>query len=329
MKQLPKPSIQVLFLGLFCPVVVLSAFPLGFLGFGNSPFFGSADCQAAQASEYVIGVEDVLAITVRERPDLSGTFLVGPQGTIALPLLGEVKAAGMSPTQLSRELSRKLSVFRAGDAVVTVAQYNSRKVFVVGEVVRPGKYAFPVIPSVWHVLSEAGGPTDAALLGAVQIIRAGTGETVTVDVRKLISGEAEEEVRLFPGDTIRVPRKSVTAPEGQVVYVLGEVKNPGGYEVSFARDVVAALSAAGGPTEKADLRKVTIVRRTVSSSTTMEVNLDKFLRQGLISANPDLNPGDTITIPRKRSVFGALLTPAVLTALLSAIASIVVITSSS
>jgi polysaccharide export outer membrane protein len=235
----------------------------------------------------------------------------------------------MSPTELSKELSRKLSVFRAGDAVVTVAQYNSRKIFVVGEVVRPGKYAFPIIPSVWHVISEAGGPTDAALLGAVQIIRAGTGETITVDVRKLISGEAEEEIRLLPGDTVRVPRRSVAAPEGHVVYVLGEVKKPGGYEVSFAWDVVAALSAAGGPTEKADLRKVTIVRRTVSSSTTMEVNLNDFLRKGLISANPTLSSGDTITIPRKKSAFGALLTPAVLTALLSAIASIVVITSSS
>jgi len=136
-------------------------------------------------------------------------------------------------------------------------------------------------------------------------------------------------VRLFPGDTIRVPRKSVAAPEGNVVYVLGEVKTPGSYEVSFARDVVAAVSAAGGPTERADLRKVTIVRRTVSSSTTMEINLDKYLREGLLSGNPDLNPGDTITVPRKKSAFGAILTPAVLTALLSAIASIVVITSSS
>ncbi|UCF79683.1 MAG: SLBB domain-containing protein [Candidatus Eiseniibacteriota bacterium] len=295
---------------------------------GSPASSGPGTCEAAQAGEYVIGLEDVLAVTVRERPDLSGTFLVGPQGTIALPLLGEVKAAGMTPSQLSRELSRRLSVFRAGEAVVTVAQYNSRKIFVVGEVVKPGKYTFPAIPSVWHVLSEAGGPTDAALLGAVQIIRAGTGETVTVDVRKLISGESAEQVKLFPGDTIRVPRRSVTAPEGQVIYVLGEVQKPGSYEVAFAKDVVAAVSAAGGPTERADLRKITIVRRTVSASTTMEVNLDKYLRQGLLSANPDLRSGDTITVPRRRSAFGALTSPAVLTALLSAIASIVVITSS-
>jgi polysaccharide export outer membrane protein len=324
LKHLPRPPLSCLIYSVFA----FAAVSLSLAGLGACLFLSPDVCEAAQASEYVIGAEDVLAVTVRERPDLSGTFLVGPQGTIALPLLGEVKAAGMTPSQLSRELSRKLSVFRAGDAVVTVAQYNSRKIFVVGEVVRPGKYAFPIIPSVWHVLSEAGGPTDAALLGAVQIIRAGTGETITVDVRRLISGEAEEEVRLFPGDTVRVPRRSLSAPEGQVVYVLGEVKKPGGYEVTFARDVVAAISAAGGLTEKADLRKVTIVRRTVSSSTTMEVNLSKYLREGLLSANPDLNPGDTITVPRKRSAFGAILTPAVLTALLSAIASIVVITSS-
>jgi len=168
MKRFPKPSSRVLFFSVLFSIFAFTVAPLDLSWLENSMSLGSGACEAAQASEYVIGVEDVLTVTVRERPDLTGTFLVGPQGTIAHPLLGEVKAAGMTPSQLSRELSRKFSVFRAGDAVVTVAQYNSQKIFVVGEVVRPGKYAFAVIPSIWHVLSEAGGPTDAALLGAVQ-----------------------------------------------------------------------------------------------------------------------------------------------------------------
>ncbi|MFH0778672.1 MAG: polysaccharide biosynthesis/export family protein [Candidatus Eisenbacteria bacterium] len=320
MRSCTSPSQFVVFVAAFLLASVFCLSP------ELAPSRGS--CNAAEIPEYEIGVEDVLSVAVHERADLSGTFAVGPQGTVVLPLLGETKAAGMAPSQLSREITRKLSVFRVGEALVTVVQYNSRKIFVVGEVVKPGRYNFPSIPSVWQVLSEAGGPTEMALLSSVQVIRAGgTGETVTVDVSRVLSGESLESIKLYPGDTVRVPRKSISAPEGEVVYVLGEVKTPGGYEVAFARDVVAAVSAAGGATDRAELRKVTVVRRTSSATTTMQVNLEKYLKAGFLSANPGLRPGDTVNVPRKTTFWGAMLSPTVMTAFLSAIASIVVITS--
>jgi polysaccharide export outer membrane protein len=285
-------------------------------------------CDAADDTDYLIGVEDVIAIAVRERADLSGSFMVGPDGTLALPLLGEVKAAGLTPNQLSREVNRKLSVFNAGEATVSVAQYNSRKVFVVGEVVKPGKYSFPVIPSVWHVLSEAGGPTDAALLSGVQVIRARTGETITVDVRKLLDGQAPDQVKLQPGDTVRVPRRTAAAPEGSVVYVLGEVNSQGGYEAGIAKDVVSALAAAGGTTERSELRRIRLVRRGASTSTAMTVNLDRYLKDGLAVGNPETRPGDSIMVPSRRTWLSSFFSPGVLVAIVSAAASIAVITSS-
>jgi polysaccharide export outer membrane protein len=287
---------------------------------------GVRDCDAADDTDYLIGMEDVISVIVRERADLSGSFAVGPEGTLVLPLLGEVKAAGLTVSQLSRELNRKLSVFHAGEATVAVAQYNSRKVFVVGEVAKPGKYSFSVIPSIWDVLSEAGGPTEAALLGAVQVIRAKTGETMTVDVRKLLEGQAPDQVKLQPGDTVRVPRRTSAVPEGSVVYVLGEVRTPGGYESSIARDVVAAVAAAGGTTEKSELRKITLVRRGPSASTAIRVNLEKYLKEGLMAGNPETRPGDTIMIPAKRTWLSSFFSPGVLVAILSAAASIVIIT---
>jgi polysaccharide export outer membrane protein len=275
----------------------------------------------------VIGTEDVISVAVRERPDLTGSFTVGPDGTLAVPLVGEVKAAGLTVSELSRELNRKLSVFRAGEATVSVAQYNSRKVFVVGEVVKPGKYSFSVIPSIWHVLSEAGGPTDAALLSGVQVIRASTGETQTVDVRKLLEGQAPDQVKLRPGDTVRVPRRTSAAPEGSVVYVLGEVTSQGGYEAGIAKDVVSALAAAGGTTERSDLRKIRLVRRGPSVSTAMHVNLERYLREGVMAANPETRPGDTIMVPARTNWLSSFFTPGVLVAILSSAASIAIISS--
>jgi len=297
------------------------------------PFFPPKDsaltssvCEAAGEPEYVIGPEDVLSVVVRERPDLSGTFIVGPDGVVTLPLSGEVKASGLTPSQLSRELSRKLSVYRVGEVMVTVLQYNSRKIFVVGAVIKPGKYAFSVIPSIWDVLSEAGGPTEAAVLSAVEVIRAGTGETITVDARRVLRGEAKEQVKLQPGDTVRVPSRTSAAPQGNAVYVLGEVRSPGSYEVALARDVVAALLTAGGPTDMAELKKLYIVRRSGSEATTLRINLEKFLKEGVVAANPDLRPGDTITVPRKRTITGSVFSLVGLATLLSAVASVVIIT---
>jgi polysaccharide biosynthesis/export protein len=302
---------------------VASMFPL-FPANGNA--LTPSICEGAGEPEYVIGSEDVLSVVIRERADLSGTFIVGPDGVVTLPLLGDVKASGSTPSQFSRELSRKLSVYRVGEAMVTVLQYNSRKIFVVGAVTKPGKYSFSVIPSIWDVLSEAGGPTEAAVLSAVEVIRAGTGETITVDVRRVLSGEAKEQVKLQPGDTIRVPSKTSAAPQGTAVYVLGEVRSPGSYEVALARDVVAALLAAGGPTDMAELKKLYMVRRSGSEAITFRINLEKFLKEGVVAANPDVRPGDTIMVPRKRTVAGTVFSVAGLVTLLSAVASVMIIT---
>jgi len=249
-------------------------------------FLATSICEAADESEYVIGPTDVISVVTRERPDLSGTFIVSPEGNIVISLLGEVKAAGLTPSQLSRELTRKLSVFRVNEAVVTVLQYNSRRIFVVGEVAKPGKYTFAVIPSIWDVLSEAGGPTASALLSAVQVIRGDTGERLTVDMTKMLAGEAAERIELRPGDTIRVPSRTSVGSGGYSISILGEVRTSGTYEVALAKDLVSAVVAAGGPTEMADLKKIVVVRKSTSTTTVLKVNLEKFLKQGLALGNP-------------------------------------------
>jgi len=293
----------------------------------RSLFLVPGSCQAAEEAEYVIGPGDVLSIMTRARTDLSGSFVVSPGGTISLSLLGDVKVSDLTPSQLSKELTRRLSVFGVGEAVVTVTQYNSRKIFVVGAVAKPGKYAFSAIPSLWDVISEAGGPSADAVLSAVQIIRAGTGQVLTIDVGKLLGGEAVEPVKLLPGDTVRVPGKLSASRGESTVNVLGEVRSSGTYEVASAKDVVGAVVLAGGPTELADLKKVTIVRPGGASNIVLKVNLEKFLKEGMILGNPELRPGDTVMVPRKRTTLATIFSLAGIATVLSAVASIAIITS--
>jgi protein involved in polysaccharide export with SLBB domain len=161
----------------------------------------------------------------------------------------------------------------------------------------------------------------------VQVIRARTGETIIVDVRKLLDGQAPDQVKLQPGDTVRVPRRTGAAPEGSVVYVLGEVNSQGGYEAG-RENVVSALAAAGGTTERSELRRIRLVRRGASTSTAMIVNLDRYLKEGLMVGNPETRPGDTIMVPARRTWLSSFFSPGVLVTLLSAAASVAIIASS-
>jgi protein involved in polysaccharide export with SLBB domain len=91
---------------------------------------------------------------------------------------------------------------------------------------------------------------------------------------------------------------------------------------------VAAIAAAGGPTERAELRKVTLVRRGVLSSMTTELNFEKYLKEGLMSANPEVRAGDTIMVPARKTWLSSFFSPTVLTAMFSAVVSIILITTS-
>jgi polysaccharide biosynthesis/export protein len=163
---------------------------------------------AVAGPDYVIGPEDVLHIAVWKEADLTATLPVRPDGKISLPLLDDVQAAGLTPTQLGESITEKLKKFVADPRVtVVVTAINSKRIYLVGEVSHNG--AVPMLPhmTVLQALSTAG-LSQFANTKRIYVLRTQNGkqEKLPVNYRKLVKGEAmEQNYQLQPGDTIVVP----------------------------------------------------------------------------------------------------------------------------
>jgi polysaccharide biosynthesis/export protein len=157
---------------------------------------------------YVIGADDVLLVSVWKEPDLTTTLPVRPDGNISLPLLNDVAAAGLSPTQLAASITEKLKKFVADPRVtVVVTQINSQRIYVMGEVQHTG--AIQLLPNmtVLQALADAGF-TQFANTKGIYVLRAENGrqQKIPVNYKRLLKGQAiDQNIILKPGDTIVVP----------------------------------------------------------------------------------------------------------------------------
>ena len=170
---------------------------------------GSAPAAAPSPDgAYTIGPEDILDITVWNNAGLSRTVPVRPDGKISLPLLDDVQAAGITPKQLKADLARRLAKYIASPEVsVIVREIHSRKVAVVGEVRKPGRYDVGSRASVLDAIALAGGFNDFARRSKMVILRV-EGSTVTripCDYDKVVANAQLETFLLQPGDTLIVP----------------------------------------------------------------------------------------------------------------------------
>jgi polysaccharide biosynthesis/export protein len=168
-----------------------------------------APTPATTDANYVIGPDDILNIDVWKEQEISRSVPVRPDGKISLPLLNDVQAAGLTPMQLQTSLTEALKKFISNPQVtVIVTQVNSRRVFVLGEVPRPG--AFPMLPhmTVLQAISTAGGFSQFAKEKDVYVLRTENGRQVTIpfNYKEVIRGKrADQNIELKPGDTIVVP----------------------------------------------------------------------------------------------------------------------------
>jgi len=159
------------------------------------------------ANRYVIGPEDSLQITVWKEPTLSGTIPVRPDGMISLVLLGDIPAAGMTPTALSTDISQRLKKY-IQDPVVTVVVLgvNSQRIFLVGEVGKVGPVVMTPGMTPLQAIVTGGGLTQFANSKRIYILRttAGKQQKIPFNYKQALKGE-NAGVSLLPGDTIVVP----------------------------------------------------------------------------------------------------------------------------
>ena len=174
--------------------------------------YGDASAVYAEAARndprtrpYVIGVSDVVRVTVWKDPNLSTDAAVRPDGTITVPLVGELVAAGETVVELQRKIAQQLSAF-AKDAVVTVAvvEVNSYRFTVAGNVEHPGMFTSRYYVTVSEAIALAAGPNRYASTGSVVIVRAT--RRIPIDYGAILSGKSpEQDIVVLAGDAVRVP----------------------------------------------------------------------------------------------------------------------------
>lgn len=174
----------------------------------DRPTTGSTGGGTQSATDYVIGADDVLHISVWKEPDLSETLPVRPDGKISMPLLGDVDAGGMTPADLGKSITEKLRKYISDPRVtVVVNAMNSQRVFVTGEVNKPGTIGLLPHMTVLQALADAGF-TQFANLKAIYVLRNENGRQVKhpFNYKEVVKGNhPEQNIPLKPGDTIVVP----------------------------------------------------------------------------------------------------------------------------
>jgi polysaccharide export outer membrane protein len=160
------------------------------------------------ASQFTIGVADVIRVNVWKNADLSQTVTVDPDGFVSLPLLGDVNVVGMKTNQLALLLTAKYASYVVTPQVtVSVVDIRSREVFVMGQVGKAGSYPLRAPTTVLQLIAQAGGLTTYAKRKSIYVLRASNGhsEKIPFNYVKVTRGDGQQNIMLQPGDTVIVP----------------------------------------------------------------------------------------------------------------------------
>lgn len=216
------------------------------------------EAKSAEQESLLIGPGDLLHVTVLREPELEQRVRVRDSGEITLPLIGEVRVAGMDPGAAEVVIAKKYldeNYLKHPDIAVFVEEYATQPVSVIGQVEKPGTYAISTSRTLVDLLAMAGGLTEVADRHITIEHAAGAGNR---EEEIFWSNHAEDalmaNVKIRPGDTILVPRAGI-------VYVLGDVGRPGGYTMQneSRMTVLQAVSIAMGVNRTADEKQAKII----------------------------------------------------------------------
>jgi polysaccharide biosynthesis/export protein len=241
--------------------------------------------------KYILGPGDVVTVTVWGHPELSGKRVVGPDGEIQLPFFGSFRVAGLSADDASGKLTSALREdYLNAAASVIVDSYNSNQVIVLGHVAHQGVLTFAGDPTLLEALAKAGAApgkdASASMPVRCAVIR-GRNQIMWIDLRPLLKGkDISLNIPLQRNDLVYVPD-----PDEELVYVMGQVKNPGPYPLTANMSFLEALSRAGGPNDNAQQGKIVLARK----NTEQVIDLESFVQNG---SNSQLEAGDIVYVPK-------------------------------
>jgi len=243
--------------------------------------------------DYVVGANDALTITVFDQPQLTGRYIVQADGTFTFPLLGRLQVGSLTLQAVENLLRERLSkgYLKDPQVGVSVDQYRSQQIFVMGEVRSPGSLQFTGSMTLIEALARAGStteragleavivrspqegsaPADAATLARAQI--SNDANVMRVNLETLQRGALSQNLMLRSGDTVFVPR-------AETVFVSGQVNRPGEYVIRQGMTVRQVLSIAGGVTDRGSTRRIQIIRQVDGKETTVGADLQDRVQNG-------------------------------------------------
>lgn len=248
---------------------------------------------AQQNETLLIGPGDLLNIKVLDTPELDQSARVTDAGTIPLIVGGEVKVSSLTPEAAARRLESALldgHFLLHPHVAVSVAEFATQKVSVLGEVKAPGAYPISTPRSILNVLTLAGGLTDLADR-TILIQRHGSSEKIPYLVSNKADTALETAIQVNPGDTILVPKAGL-------VYVLGDVARPGGYTMTNNEaqiTVLQLIARAGGTNHSAVPSHAKLIHQT--GTTFVEEPLPLSAMQKGKHSDLPLHANDIIYVP--------------------------------
>lgn len=249
--------------------------------------------------DYRIGARDLLEVRVFDLDQFNSNVRVSEIGTISLPLIGDVQASGLTRSDLETSIEEALTRYVNEPQVsVFIREYQSQRFSIMGAVRTPGSYDMVGRTNLLEAISMAGGINNNDAAGQVMVLRANltsdpTGAPIQIDLDELLNqGNLSYNIQINPGDTINVaPKRSY------FIYVLGQVRVAGSYELREPVTLLQAISLGGGVTDRAQKKKIRILRRTPDGEQELiEINLEE-IENGERQDVP-IRPNDVIIVPQ-------------------------------
>jgi len=247
------------------------------------------------AADYVIGSADVLFISVLGNTELDTVARVTPTGTISVPLVGDVQAAGLTAQELAGRLTRALAKKIRNPVVsVSLREINSYRVYILGSVAKPGVVSSKSEITLLQALALSGGAVPGADLTLAYVARGN--ERLNVDFRKLLmEGDLSHNIVLKPEDVVVLPAN----PRNEV-FVMGEVNNPGPFPLDRESQftILQAMARAGGFSQFAKPSGTIIIRKEGGVKRIIPVDVEEIMENPQEAKDVLLQPGDVVIVPQ-------------------------------
>ena len=255
-----------------------------------SPQENDPPADIASAADYVLGPGDNVILYLWGRVEREYNLTLDREGKVFIPRVGEVIGWGLTLEQFTQRVKKQFSrAYSEFDLTVSLGKVRSIRIYVTGEVRKPGAFTVSSLTSLFNAIYMAGGPNERGSMRNIKLMRSGKPKEVVDLYNLLLAGDNSTDVRLQTGDVVFVP------VAGARVAIRGEINRSALYELKGGETALELLALAGNPTPQAHLDRVMLERISDSSEwEVLDLNLNAEKSDSI--DNVTLRDGDRLTV---------------------------------